>query len=52
MYRVRLPFVFQQIDSNPTAIKYLTPALIKLYIDIETTGRTRLPHARSRTHRR
>lgn len=36
---VRLPFVFQQIDSNPTAIKYLTPALIKLYIDIETTGR-------------
>jgi hypothetical protein len=48
--RVRLPFVFQQIESNPTAIKYLTPALIKLYIDIETTGRTRLPHARARTH--
>jgi hypothetical protein len=41
--RVRLPFVFQQIDSNPTAIRYLTPALIKLYVDIETTGSMCLP---------
>jgi len=37
--KAHLPFVFHQIDSNPTAIKYLTPALIKLYVDIETTGR-------------
>jgi ubiquitin conjugation factor E4 B len=34
-----LSFVFHQIDSNPIAVRFLTPALIRLYVDIETTGR-------------
>ncbi len=34
-----LPIIFEQIGTNPLAVKYLTPALVRMYVDIETTGR-------------
>ncbi|KAL6045702.1 putative ubiquitin conjugation factor E4 [Balamuthia mandrillaris] len=34
-----LPFVFTELNSNPLAQKYLIPSLIRLYVDIEITGR-------------